>query len=203
MVALDALGGNAVRFTNYEKPHEQNDLYKQATIWEAARATSSAPTFFDPIELICDGSRRKFVDGGFGHNNPVNELWMEAQTEFGPGALEPQIRFILSVGTGKPTMKKIGSSLKEFGETILKRVSETQRTANDFLRMHEELDNNNGYFRFNPPELDEVGLDEAGKKDIIQQRTEFYGQEVEVVKTMKKFSGIALDPERTYDSYPR
>jgi calcium-independent phospholipase A2-gamma len=192
---LTTEGGDAVRFTNYQKLHEGNNLFKEAKIWEAARATSSAPTFFDQIDITCNGITRGFVDGALGHNNPVNELWMEAQSEFG-SPLEPQIRFILSIGTGKPAMKEIGSSLKGFGETIIKMAAETQKTANTFHRVHQDLVDIDGYFRFNPPDLDEVGLDEASKKGIIQQRTAAFGQDPEVEKAMKRFGNSALDPER-------
>lgn len=195
VVALTVEGGDAVRFTNYHKLHEGNDLFKEAKIWEAARATSSAPTFFDPIDITCNGITQKFVDGALGHNNPVNELWMEAQSEFG-SSLEPQIRFILSIGTGRPAMKEIGSRLKDFGKTIIKMAAETQKTANTFHRLHQDLVEIDGYFRFNPPDLNEVGLDEASKKGIIQQRAAAYGQDPEVEKAMKRFGISALDPER-------
>ncbi|KAE9378672.1 FabD/lysophospholipase-like protein [Stipitochalara longipes BDJ] len=194
VVALTAEGGNAVRFTNYQKLHEGDNLFKEAKIWEAARATSSAPTFFDPIDITCNRITQTFVDGALGHNNPVNELWMEAQSEFG-NPLEPQIRFILSIGTGRPALKKIGSSLTDFGKTLIKMTVETQRTANTFHRVHQDLVDIDGYFRFNPPDLDEVGLDEASKKGIIQQRTAAFGQDPDVEKNMKRFGISALDPE--------
>ncbi|PVH70050.1 FabD/lysophospholipase-like protein, partial [Cadophora sp. DSE1049] len=194
VVAVTADGGDAVRFTNYQKLHEGNDLFKEAKIWEAARATSSAPSFFDPIDITCQNITETFIDGALGHNNPVNELWMEAQSEYG-ATLEPQIRFILSIGTGKPAMKKIGSSLKDFGSTIIKMASDTQKTANTFHRLHQDLADVDGYFRFNPPDLDEVGLDEASKKSLISQRTAAYGRELEVEKAMKRFGISALDPE--------
>ena len=42
-----------------------------ATVWQAARATTSAPTFFLPIVI----SRVEYSDGGTGFNNPaVREL---------------------------------------------------------------------------------------------------------------------------------
>lgn len=43
-------------------------------IWEAARATSAAATFFDPIQI----GRQKFVDGATGFNNPVEAVFEEA-----------------------------------------------------------------------------------------------------------------------------
>ncbi|KDR66070.1 hypothetical protein GALMADRAFT_28572, partial [Galerina marginata CBS 339.88] len=58
------MGGNIpVLFRTYEshKPHSN------CKIWEAARATSAAPTFFKRIEI---GRDQPFIDGGLGRNNP-------------------------------------------------------------------------------------------------------------------------------------
>lgn len=187
-------GNMAVNFTNYHKPHQSNDVYRTATIWEAARATSSAPTFFDPITITCNNIPRTFVDGALGHNNPVNDLWIEAEKEFG-GSLEPQLRFILSLGTGRPEIKEVGGSLKSFAKTLLQITVDTQNMATTFRRMHPSLAKNDGYFRFNPPYLDKVGLDEASKKGIIQERTEAYVHEPEMEELMEKFGIVALDEE--------
>lgn len=192
---MTAGGGNAVRFTNYEKLHESDDLIKETKIWEAARATSSAPTFFDPIDITCRNITQRFIDGGLGHNNPVNELWMEALSVWG-SQLKPQIRFILSIGTGRPAMKEIGSSLKDFGRTIIKMAADTQRTADTFIRSNQDLDEIDGYFCFNPLYLDTVGLDEATKKGLIQQRTAAFVQDRDVEKAMERFGRVAVDPER-------
>src|ERR1700731_2295324 len=40
----------------------------EATIWQAARATSAAPTFFAPV--VIDDVR--YADGGTGYNNPAD-----------------------------------------------------------------------------------------------------------------------------------
>jgi patatin-like phospholipase/acyl hydrolase len=46
-------------------------------IWEVCRATSAASSFFDPIAV--GRYEEEFVDGGIGANNPVTELWNQAQ----------------------------------------------------------------------------------------------------------------------------
>ncbi|KAH6723597.1 acyl transferase/acyl hydrolase/lysophospholipase [Leptodontidium sp. MPI-SDFR-AT-0119] len=191
VVAVGSEGNTAVHFTNYIKPHEQSHLLADVKIWEAARATASAPTFFDPIKISCNGFTETFVDGALGHNNPVNELWEEAEEEFG-SPLEPQILCILSLGTGKPALKEIGTSMKSFGETLLAITVETQRTALTFRRRNKELADNGGYFRFNPPDLQEVGLDESKKRGLIQQRCRIHGQDPDVEDAMKRFSASAL-----------
>lgn len=48
----------------------------QCKIWEAARATSAAFGFFDPIKI----SWQDYVDGATGRNNPVDEVFSEAKS---------------------------------------------------------------------------------------------------------------------------
>src|ERR1700761_3095290 len=64
------------------------------SIWEAARATTAAPSYFDPIEI----SNRKFGDGGFGTNNPVMEMFWEVTHMNGSDATKHGIKLILSIG---------------------------------------------------------------------------------------------------------
>ncbi len=63
-----------------------------ARIWEAARATSAAPTFFEPITI----NGVKYGDGGTGWNNPTAEAIAEAHRKW-PGR---RIGCLLSLGTG-------------------------------------------------------------------------------------------------------
>jgi predicted acylesterase/phospholipase RssA len=69
-------------------------------IWEAARATSAAPTFFKRIE-IDDGSggKEEFIDGGLRCNNPTKQVLEEAKAIFSHSRL---VGCIVSIGTGHP-----------------------------------------------------------------------------------------------------
>ena len=68
------------------------------TIWEAARATSAAPTFFKRIKIGPPGSGIEYVDAGLGCNNPVKQVIAEAARVFGEDA---QVACIVSIGTGQ------------------------------------------------------------------------------------------------------
>jgi len=70
-----------------------NDL-EECKIWEVARATSAATTFFPSI--FCGRDSIEYIDAGFGHNNPTEVLLSEARDEF-PGLI---IDCVLSIGTG-------------------------------------------------------------------------------------------------------
>src|SRR5579859_5702945 len=51
----------------------------KCAIWEAACATSAAPTFFKPIKIEIPPPGTIFVDGALAHNNPAELALYEAQ----------------------------------------------------------------------------------------------------------------------------
>lgn len=58
---------------------EWDDLYDICKIWEAARATSAASTFFPPIQI----GYQKYVDGALRYNNPIEKADQESRgTEY-------------------------------------------------------------------------------------------------------------------------
>ncbi len=64
----------------------------------AARATSAAPTFFEPAELEWDGSKRLLIDGAIFINSPAVSAYAEACDLYS----EDDIK-LLSLGTGEVT----------------------------------------------------------------------------------------------------
>lgn len=63
---------------------------------DAARATSAAPTYFEPASLGLDGERRALIDGGVFVNSPAVSAYAEAIKHF-PG---DEIS-VLSLGSGE------------------------------------------------------------------------------------------------------
>lgn len=82
------------------------------TIWQAARATSAAATFFDPIKI----GLQKYLDGATGMNNPVEYVFEEVKSIW-PDAVS-RIRCLSSVGTGVPDLKDFGENMKEVIDTL-------------------------------------------------------------------------------------
>jgi predicted acylesterase/phospholipase RssA len=74
----------------------KNNTYN-CKIWEAARATSAAPTFFKAMDIGPEGLKTAYVDPGLGYNNPMDQLLQEAELVFGANA---SYACILSIGTG-------------------------------------------------------------------------------------------------------
>ena len=85
--------------------HRFYEMNRRLALWELLRASSAAPTFFDPqrIRDVGDGNAAVFVDGGVSmHANPALQLFMVAALD-GFGLRWPlgEDRLLLcSVGTG-------------------------------------------------------------------------------------------------------
>ena len=77
-------------FRTYKAPEYQSP---NCMIWEAARATSATPTFFERIVI----NEEQFIDGGMGGNNPIHQVLQEAELMFP----DRHIACIVSIGTGQ------------------------------------------------------------------------------------------------------
>lgn len=58
------------------------------------KATSAAPTYFEPVDTSIQGKDRTFIDGGVFVNNPAVSAYVEAIRIYGPDV------YVLSLGTG-------------------------------------------------------------------------------------------------------
>lgn len=58
------------------------------------KATSAAPTYFEPVDTSIQGKDRTFIDGGVFVNNPAVSAYVEAIRIYGPDV------YMLSLGTG-------------------------------------------------------------------------------------------------------
>lgn len=83
-------------FRTYAVPKDETYNCK---IWEAARATSAAPTYFPRIEIGPLNRKQAFIDAGVGCNNPTNEVIQECELIYGSDA---KVACIVSIGTGRP-----------------------------------------------------------------------------------------------------
>ena len=129
-------------------------------IWEAARATSAAASFFEPITI----EGQKFVDGGLTENNPIMTMWMEAHSVFGdvPGwRLENNVKCFLSVGAGgPPSVRPSFSDPMNIQSTLWALSVNNNRTVAQFQRQYAHLGDGEWFFRFETHRgLGDVGLE--------------------------------------------
>jgi predicted acylesterase/phospholipase RssA len=177
-----------VCLTSYRTPRGNNDLLNSVSIWEACRATSAATSFFDPIAVGRFGE--EFVDGATGANNPVRELWDQAQLTWGPEPLERQIKCLVSIGTGVPSLKPFQDDALHIHKTLAAIATETEQTAESFRREKALLDNTGRYYRFNVARgLENIGLEEAKKAKEMAAATRRYIASQEVHKQMQSCAG--------------
>ena len=146
------------------------------TIVEAALATSAASTFFEPVQI----GDRFFRDGVTGSNNPINDVWIEADNlwnDDGKALMDDMLRCLLSIGTGNPGMKRLHeNSWKFLSETLIKIATDTEQKARTFEDLHRKLLNTGKrYYRFNVEQgLQDVGPEEYKLKGQIETATEEY-----------------------------
>ena len=183
-------------FSSYSRPREAaKDLFDNATIWEAARATSAASTFFDPIKI--GNPPVSFVDGGVGHNNPVPVLWDEARTIWGGrdgDELEACLRVVVSIGTGLSLPGRLDGNLIAVLQTLKDIATETEKTAKKFVQDHKRLARESRYVRLNVTQgLDNVGLEEHEKFSDIRAATIRYGQDPMVEMALGRFEETMME----------
>jgi Patatin-like phospholipase len=171
------------RFRSYKTPEEAVERLAnlECTIWQAARATTAAPTFFEPIEI----GRQSFVDGAMGLNNPVEEVFNEARSIW-PDAIS-RIQCIVSIGTGVTNLPDLGNNLREVIDTLKAISTETEDTEKRFFGNQESLGICGRYFRYNVQNLGGVGLDEHREVGRIITATESYLEEQRIKITIDAF----------------
>lgn len=90
--------------------------YNNYEMWKVARATSAAPTYFEPQELEVTGKERVLVDGGVFINNPAVSAYAEAMRLISEGELPDEQILIISLGTGELTRPITYSDTKSWGK---------------------------------------------------------------------------------------
>lgn len=152
-------------------------------IWEAAKATSAAPLFFEPTQL--QDSRATFVDGALHFNNPISEVINEAIAIW-PGA---ELKSIVSIGTGWTDPKPLETSqlkIHHVVKTCIDLAMNSHKEAQRFVRddRGKALSEAGVYFRFDVDRrIDTVELHQWQKLDDVDAYTDAYltrsGSEVE------------------------
>ncbi|KAG8913354.1 hypothetical protein FRC02_005522 [Tulasnella sp. 418] len=172
VVAIPGLNVDAPvkRFRTYDNPSAFQSA-DTCMIWEAARATACAPSFFPEIQIpAVDGI--VYSDGALGYNNPVQQVLSEARSLWGNDC---DISCLLSIGTGHITkeMHTTESLLDLF--QILRPVF---KLATDCERIHQETQQEHWregyYYRFNLPLKHSIALHEWERMEKLKKLAEEY-----------------------------
>ncbi|KAI8279405.1 protein kinase subdomain-containing protein [Colletotrichum sp. SAR11_57] len=174
-------------------------------IWEAARATTAAPTFFRPMQLKIEAEWDDYMDGALAVNNPAKLVLKEAEAQFGTGR---KLGFLLSLGTGLKADDKAVNVDVDAERVIQRAVQEVKprksgsgaflsRGTFDILKLakqgvtdteptHRELNERfsgtpNAYFRFNLDQgAADIKLNQYKKMVLLRAATEEYLRKPEV-----------------------
>jgi predicted acylesterase/phospholipase RssA len=148
-------------------------------IWQAARATSAASTFFEPITI--GPNQQMFVDGALGFNNPIQLLERESRDLW-----PDEDRIFLSIGTGSAPGGSLEGNFFTLAARLSKMLLETEKTADGFMRDNPHLVAAHQYYRFNVSGLGHVGLEEYKARPQIYTATETYLETMDVVTKVKQ-----------------
>ncbi|KAI2472257.1 phospholipase [Annulohypoxylon bovei var. microspora] len=169
-VCTRSASADKVCLTSYRSPRGGSHLLDSVKIWEACRATSAAPSFFDPITI--GPFDEEFIDGALGENNPIYTVWNQAQDIWNDGPLQDKILCLISIGTGLPSLNPFQDGILDIGKALVSLSTESEETAERFHRDKASLDNDGRYYRFNVNRgLETVGLQESKKINEIAAAT--------------------------------
>lgn len=187
---------DTITLASYRRARGGNVRLDHTKIWEAARATSAASSFFDPITIRMGQYDEEFVDGATGANNPVQILWNEVKDLCEAESVECKIKCLVSIGTGVPSPSAFRDDVLGITDTLIRLSTETETTAEVFQRAHSDLDASGRYFRFNVRSgLENIGLEDSKSKDRILTITERYIETQDAFKAMKQCTQMLAQRE--------
>jgi hypothetical protein len=190
VITMEEGTSSTVNMTSYHVPNTPSHLFDVTKIWEAARATSAATGYFEPITI--GPYKRTFYDAAaVGSNNPVNHLWTLAQSHFLEGAesnLDANVKCLLSLGTGLPRLQKWDNKVWRVPDHLIRIVTDTRETAEAFATAHGELRRSGIYLRLDAIGVGDTNLDAAEDKGQIVARTEKYLTENDYPEKLKAFA---------------
>lgn len=179
------------------RTYDTDDAFQDCAIWQVARATSAATTFFKSIQLGRD--KVDFIDAGFGYNNPTEVLIEEAEKQF-PGHKK---LCILSIGTGHGEVVGVQDSRRAILKALKAMATESEKVV---ARLEFKYQDGGQYHRFNVERgLKDVTLSDYAKASKIAAHTGTFLDKFLTQKAIQKFlddffntpkgrSGIIAEP---------
>jgi patatin-like phospholipase/acyl hydrolase len=144
---------------------------------DVVRATSAAPTYFEPIQLkVGSLGNRAFIDGGVHSNNPAMCAYVEARK------IHPEENdfLVVSLGTGEPTREMPYEEVRGWGlalwaQPVLNVVFDGVSDTVDY-QLQELLSTEEGdarrYYRFQTVlDIGKDDMDDASRTNIAALKT--------------------------------
>jgi len=103
--------------------------------------------------------------------------------------LEKDVKCLISIGTGKFSTGPISDNLLEIHKILVDMATETEDTAERFIRDRREMFAEGRYYRFNVQHgLSDIVLEDSSRKNVIISATDRYIASQEVFSWMQLFS---------------
>lgn len=170
----------SARATHFFTQHDaQRDESYNYLVREVARATSAAPTYFEPARAhAMDGVSYPLVDGGVFANNPAMCAYAEARQQFKRDNENKNVTatdmFMVSIGTGSVKKSYDYDKAKGWGalgwiqpviDIMMSGASDT--VDYQLKQIFDAIDGSDNYFRINPMmgEAD-TEMDNASAKNL-------------------------------------
>lgn len=191
------------RHAHFFRQHRAHEDRMDFLVKEVARATSAAPTYFQPARVkSMSGVPFTLIDGGLFANNPAMCAYAEARRREAFGNPTAKDMMILSLGTGEVKKRYFYKDYKDAGllewvtpllDIMMSGVAET--TDYQMQKMFEAVNAEDQYLRINIELLDEstAAMDNASPENIA--RLASIGQEAadrlwsELTKFAEKLPG--------------
>jgi hypothetical protein len=160
-------------------PIEKAGPADSCLIWQAARATSAAPSYFNSIQI----GQMEYLDGGFGLNNPSQKVFYEVSQVH--RNIHEANALTVSIGTG---ISRFSRSKPGFLRRPIGWLNGAKKVSTDCEQHHQSMlqetvnGRRHGYHRLNVPE--QATEDEAPKISVIGQ----------LFKTLKTIVGQDIQP---------
>jgi len=207
VVATSLHAGGAVRMRSFGT--RDADPFP-ACIWQAARATSAAPTYFLPIEI----DDVLYGDGGTGWNNPTSLAIEEAHSVWP----DRPIGILVSIGTGLEEALQLIDKSKKVPKAVQTLLDNTApdyafklavadyavnclRSCELIHRQFSERSSReileDNYFRLNVKQgMSSIGLAEWDKLPAMIALTQRYMDSGDKTKEKRKIAELLQNPER-------
>ncbi|KAH8914390.1 FabD/lysophospholipase-like protein [Atractiella rhizophila] len=175
-------------FTNFSN---STRLDRKCTAYQAAHATSAAPTFFPPIMI----NAQTFIDGGLGYNHPTYYALDQDQLL----ANDSQLHCLVSLGTGQEALiPGVGSNL-QLVKSMSSLVTECDITTENVSKTLKRNQRLNRYFRLNAPGMANIKLGEWEEAGTIVGLTEVYMEKEHPKAMVGKAARLLLRQETLAD----
>lgn len=167
------------------------------SIWQAARTTSAAPTFFKRLKIGPPNAQEEFLDGGLGSNNPTKIMMHEVSETF---EKTRNVACVISIGAGvmditdlkKPTpfQKKFPTELAGVLRDMVTDCEGVEKEVSRWFTGKPRV-----YFRFNVERgLEDIKLGDAEELGNIRAKTIHYLEQDGTKRSVAEAISVLCNP---------